>query len=374
LMFKEKLVSSTKKSTDSSNTKLIWIIFNRTTWLNIKRIELISSNLLVRDEINLITSSSLPESKELKTKMNSRWPRKDSKSNVTTTTEKWKTWKINKIELNKRELNMTKILRKIGWVSLKNRKLFLRSLEEELSDLNRLFKRKLQEVKNLTKRRLKDNVINSLAKVLQFNLSQEKETLSTLECTNSLFKKISEFQSSGSENKCISSDQKPACARSNNKTWQSTLVVDTMSLRNLFLITIESLRELWSLIWLIQVNHLNLYVINFVKDRGLRMLFIHWIDKRLEELFHHLKEDFQCHQPSDNKEPELMANPQTDTITSMTKLDPQREDYLPMLRKAQTPEKQLQLASTESLILEPAEVHMDQQEDNSENIKNRKIN
>jgi hypothetical protein len=58
----------------------------------------------------------------------------------------------------------------------------------------------------------------------------------------------------------------------------------------------------------------------------------------------------------------------------MTKLDPQREDYLPMLRKAQTPEKQLQLASTESLILEPAEVHMDQQEDNSENIKNRKIN
>jgi hypothetical protein len=150
--------------------------------------------------------------------MSSRWPRKDSKSNVITTTEKWITSRTNKIESSKRESNTTKTLRRTDFLSLKNQKLSSKSLEEESSDLSRLSKRKHQEAKNSTKRRLRDNAINSLAKVLQFNSFQEKETLSTPECTNSLFKRISEFQSFGLENKCISSVPRPACARSNNKT------------------------------------------------------------------------------------------------------------------------------------------------------------
>ena len=127
---------------------------------------------------------------------------------------------------------------------MKNQKLFLKNSEEESSDLSKSSKRKLQEVKNLTKKRLKDNAINSLAKVLQFNSFQEKEMLSIKECTNLFFKRILEFLLFGLENKCILSGQKPACVRLSNKTLPLTLVVDTTSLRSSFLTITESLREL----------------------------------------------------------------------------------------------------------------------------------
>ena len=127
---------------------------------------------------------------------------------------------------------------------MKNQKLFLKNSEEESSDLSKSSKRKLQEVKNLTKKRLKDNAINSLAKVLQFNSFQEKEMLSTKECINLFFKRTSEFLLFGLENKCILLGPKPACARLNNKTLPLMLVVDTTYLKSSFLTIIESLREL----------------------------------------------------------------------------------------------------------------------------------
>ena len=96
------------------------------------------------------------------------------------------------------------------------------------------------------------------------------------------------------------------------------------------------------------------------------MLFIHWTDKPLEELFLLPKEDFPNHQPSDNREPEVMVTLQTDTITNMKRAEP--EDYLVMLRKVPNLEKWLQLASAENLRLElltEVEAHTDQV-DNSE--------